>query len=176
MSLIGFYYLPDAISSINGNEDEEEKRRVEIESRENEALREIGRSAALSGDLELILALSPTQFEYTMAAILRMLGMTEIQRVGGRGHFSVDITARDASGRTTLVQCKRRARTKKIGSPEIQKFIGMAHLHHHADLKLFVTTSEYTVHAQALAQQRGIQLMNGSDIEDLARTQRGSTP
>jgi restriction system protein len=175
-SYMGYYFFSDAIASINDIENEEEKHRAENEARETEELQEAGHGAALSGDLESILALSPTQFEYTMAAILRMLGMTEIQRVGGRGHLGVDITARDASGRTILVQCKRRARTKKIGSPEIQKFIGMAHMHHHADLKLFVTTSEYTDDAQALAHLRGIQLMDGSDIEDLARRQRGSTP
>jgi restriction endonuclease Mrr len=153
-----------------------ERHRAEGEARETEELQNAGRVAALSGDLELILALSPTQFEYTMAAILRMLGMTEIQRVGGRGHFGVEITARDPSGRTMLVRRKRSARTKKIGSPEIQKFIEMAHLHHHADLKMFVTTSKYTDHAKALSRLRGIQLMDGSGIEDLARKQRSSTP
>ena len=174
MSYMAYYFLPDAIASINDIENEEEKHRAENEVRETEELQEAGRGAALSGDLELILALSPTQFEYTMAAILRMLGMTDIRRVGGRGQLGVDITARDASGRTMLVQCKRRVRTKKIGSPEIQKFIGMAHTHHQADLKLFVTTSEYTDHARARAHLHGIQVMNGSDIEDLARRHRDS--
>jgi restriction system protein len=104
-----------------------------------------------------------------------MLRMTDIKRVRGRGHLGVAITARDDSGRTVLVQCKRRARNKKIGSPEIEKFIGMAHVRHHADLKLFITTSEYTDHAQARAQLHDVQLMSGSDIEDLARKRRGST-
>jgi restriction endonuclease Mrr len=173
-SWMSYYFFSDAIASINDQENEEEKHRVENEARETEELQEAGHGAALSGNLELILALSPTQFEYTMAAILRMLGMTEIQRVGGRGHLGVAITARDASGRTALVQCKRRAGTKKIGSPEIEKFIGMAHVHHHADLKLLITTSEYTDHARARAHLHGIQLMNGSDIENLARRQRDS--
>ena len=175
-SYMGYYFFPDAIASINDQENEEEKHRVENEAREIEELQEVGLRVALSGDLESILALSPRQFEYTMAAILRMLGMTEMQRGGGRGHLGVAITARDASGRTVLVQCKRPARTKKIGSPEIEKFIGMAHVHHHADLKLFITTSEYTDHARARAQLHGVQLMNGSDIEELARRHRGSTP
>ncbi len=175
-SYMSYYFFSDAIASINDQENEEEKHRVENEAREAQELQEAGHAAAMSGDLESILAFSPAQFEYTMAAILRMLGMTKIQRVGGGGHFGVDISARDASDRTVLVKCKRRARTKKIGSPEIEKFIGMAHLHHHADLKLFVTTSEYTDHAQARAQLHDIQLMNGSDIENLARSQRGSTP
>ncbi|MGC2175261.1 MAG: restriction endonuclease [Acidimicrobiales bacterium] len=168
-SWMSYYFFSDAIASINDQENEEKKHRAENEARETEDLQEAGRSAARSGDLGLILALSPRQFEYTMAAILRLLGMTEIQRVGGRGHLGIATTARDASGCTVLVQCKRRARTKKIGSPEIEKFIGMSHVHQHADLKLFITTSEYTDQARARAQLHDIQLMNGSDIENLAR-------
>lgn len=176
MSYMAYYFLPDALESIKNDENDTEKRQAEQEVRETEALQESARGAALSGDLELILALSPIQFEYTMAAVLRMLGMTALQRVGGRGHPGVDISARDASGRTVLVHCKRRARTKKIGSPDIEKFIGTAHLHHQADIRLYVTTSEYTDHARALAPLHGIQLMNGTDIENLARKQRESTP
>jgi restriction system protein len=174
MTWMGYYSLPDAIASINNDVNEEDKHRVENDARENEDLQEAGHSAARSGDLELILALSPTQFEFTMAAILWMLGMTDIQRVGGRGHFGVDIAARDATGRTMLVRCKRRAKTKKIGSPDIEKFIGVAHMHHQADPKLFIATSDYTDHAQTRAHLHGIELMNGSDIEELARQQRDS--
>jgi curved DNA-binding protein CbpA len=153
---------------------EAERNRAEREAEAAEAQQDEARHAAESGDLAFILALSPTQFEYTMAALLRMLGMTDVERVGGRGDLGVDITARDPSGRTMVVQCKRYARTKKIGSPDIQKFIGMAHVHHKADIKLFVTTSEYTEDARALARHHDIQLMNGSDIENLARRQRES--
>jgi restriction endonuclease Mrr len=173
VSYMGYYFLPDAIASVNDQENEEDRHRVKNEARETEDLQEAGRDAVLSGDLEAILALSPKEFEYTMAAILRMLRMTDIKRVGGRGHLG--ITARDASGCTVLVQCKRRARNKKIGSSEIEKFIGMARVRHHADRKLFITTLEYTDHAQARAQLHDVQLMNGSDIEDLARKLRGST-
>jgi len=148
---------------------------AEYEAREAHRQEDIARSAAESGDLDFILALSPTQFEYTMAAMLRMLGMTNVHRVGGRGDLGVDITATDPSGRSMVVQCKRYARNKKIGSPDIQKFIGMAHVHHQADLKLFVTTSEYTEDARTLAIHHDIQLMNGADIENLARRQREST-
>jgi restriction system protein len=176
MTWMGSYFLPDALESLKNSETETEKHQVENAARETEAQLEAGRGAALSGDLEVILALSTTEFEYTVATILRMLGMTGIQRVGGRGHFGVDIIARDVSGRTILVQFTRRARTKKIGSPEIRKFIGTAHMHHQTDLRMFVTTSEFTGHAQALAHLHDIQLMNGSGIEELARKQRGSTP
>lgn len=174
MTWFGYYFLPDAIASINEIDNEEERHRVENEVRETEEQQGAARGAAQSGDLELILALSPTEFEFAMAAILRMLGMSNIQRVGGSGHLGVDILAGDASGRTIFVQCKRRAKTKKIGSPEIEKFIVKSHLHHQVDLRMFVTTSEYTDHARARAQLHDVQLVDGSDIEDLARRQRNS--
>ena len=153
---------------------EAERARTAREAQQAAAKQEAARAAAQSGDLEFILGLSPTQFEYTMAAMLKMLGMTDVKRVGGRGDLGVDITARDPAGRTMVVQCKRYARAKKIGSPDIQRFIGMAYVHHQADLKLFVTTSDFTDEAQALARRHEIQLMNGSDIEELARRQRES--
>jgi len=81
---VGYYFVPDAIASITDIENEEEKHRAEDEAGETEVLREAGRGAALPGGLEMILSLSPTQFEYTMATILRMLGMNEIQRAVGR--------------------------------------------------------------------------------------------
>lgn len=170
-----YYFFSDAVATINDQESEEEKHRLENQARETEDLQKVGHDAALSGNLDAIVALSPAQFEYTMAAILGMLGMTKMQRAGGKGHFGVEIIARDASGRTVLVQCKRRVKTKKIGSPEIERFIGVARLHHHADRKLFITTSEFTDHAQARAGAHDVQLMNGSDMEELARKQRNST-
>jgi restriction endonuclease Mrr len=175
MSYMGYYFLPDAVESLNNHEKDTKNRRAEREARETKVEEDAAREAALSGDIGLILALSPAQFGYAMAVVLRMLGMKNIQRVGGRGHLSVVITAHDASERTVLVQCKRRASTKKIGSPEIEKFIGMAHLHHHSDLKLFVTTSEYTNRARTLAPLHDVQLMSGSDIENLAQKQRQSS-
>ncbi|MBW4029538.1 MAG: restriction endonuclease [Acidobacteria bacterium] len=102
--------------------------------------------------------------------------MTENQRIGARRHCGVEIIARDPSGHTMRVRCRRRARTKKVGSPEVPKFIEMAHFHHRADPKLFVATSAYTGRATALSCLRDVQLMDGSGNDDLARTRGGTTP
>jgi restriction system protein len=144
---------------------EEQERAFEEDARQGRQARE----DAESGDLDAILGLTPKQFEYTMAALLRLLGCVDVSTVGGRGDLGVDITARDSVGRTMVVQCKRYARHNKIGSPDIQRFIGMAHVHHQADLMLFVTTSDFTSDARGLAARHNIQLMNGSDIVALAR-------
>ena len=173
---MGYYFLPDAFESIEKSETETDKHRAENAARETREEHDAGRGAALSSDLALIMTLSPTEFEFAMATILRMLGMTGIQRVGGGGHHGVDILARDVSGGTILVQCKRRKKTKKVGSPEIRKLVGAAYLHHRTDLKMFVTTSDYTQHARALAQLHDIQLVNGSEIEEIGRRKRNTAP
>jgi restriction system protein len=176
MTFMGYYFYPDAIASINATASDEERHRGESDARVAEDLQEAGHNAALAGNLESIVVLSPTDFEFTMAAYLRMLGMSEIQRVGGRGHFGVEIVARDASGHSVLVRCTRRSGAKKIGLPEIRAFLGTAHMHHRSELRLFVTTSAYTEHARTLAFQHGVQLLDGSDLHDLARRQRSQLP
>jgi hypothetical protein len=123
-------------------------------------------------DIEEILKLSPKDFEQMMAKLLSARGCKDVQVVGKRGDLAVDITARDSAGRSMVVQCKRWAPTHKIGSLDIQHFIGMAHVHHHAERMLFVTTSDYTADARTLAKQHNIQLMNGMDVVVLARQRR----
>ncbi len=63
-----------------------------------------------------------------------------------------------------VIQCKRYAAGNRIGSPAIQTFIGMVHVHHKADRGIFVTTSSYTDGARKLAHQHGLTLWEGSDL------------
>lgn len=97
-----------------------------------------------------------------------------MRRVGGSGDLNADVTARDPQGRSVVVQCKRYAVGNRIGSPAIQTFIGMAHVHHKAERGIFVTTSSYTDDARALARQHGLTLWDGSDLTRMvSRTGRG---
>lgn len=169
MGWMGFYFLPDALESLAGRKAESERDEAENAARETESQHDTGRRAVWSGDIERVAALAPSEFEFAAATVLRMLGMSGIRRVAGRGHFGVDIVARDQSGHTILVQCARRATTKKIGSPEIRKFIGTSRMHHETDLRMYVTTSAFTEHARVLAQQHDIRLISGTDIELLAQ-------
>jgi curved DNA-binding protein CbpA len=131
-------------------------------------------AAARSGDLEVISKQSPLQFEYTMVALLSMLGMTDVHRAGGRAHLAIDLTARDAAGRTVLARCKRYPRTEKTGSPDVQEFVGVAATHQRAAVKLLVTTSDYTAEARELAARHNMQLIDGAGIEQLAQRWRRS--
>jgi len=124
------------------------------------------RAARTLGEL---LALSPAQFEATTAALLRALGYRDVRRVGGPGDRGVDLTCRDRSGHAVVVQCKRYAPGNRVGSPAIQGFIGMV-VQHRAARGLFVTTSDFTGPAIALAREAPIPitLMDGVEIVRLA--------
>ncbi len=133
-----------------------------------------GRSRVRARNLGEMLALTPYQFEEYVAGLLRAQGYKGVRRVGGSGDFNADVTARDPEGRSVVVQCKRYAVGNRIGSPAIQTFIGMVHVHHKAERGIFVTTSSYTDDARALARQHGLTLWDGSDLTRMiSRTSKG---
>jgi hypothetical protein len=119
-------------------------------------------------ELEDLLSLNSQQFEEAVAAILRELGFSRVRVVGHSGDLSVDITCRGTANRLIAVQCKRFNPSNKVGSVEVQKFFGMAKMHHKADEALFVTTSDFTRPAYALAHQHDdLSLWNGFDLAEL---------
>jgi restriction system protein len=99
--------------------------------------------------LENLKAMSPKEFEYTTAEILRRLGYNDVKVIGRSGDLGVDILAYK-DGKKVAVQCKKYIK-KKVSSPEIQLFIGMMITEYKADKGLYVTTSYYTKDAYHLA-------------------------
>jgi hypothetical protein len=121
--------------------------------------------------------LSPSAFEQAVATMLADIGFRKVHRIGGPGDLGVDIAAvhPDDGGRV-VVQCKRYAPGSNIGSKEIQTFIGMTKLHHQAAHGLYVTTSAFTRHAQALAAaHREITLIDGVALAELFAKSKGRT-
>lgn len=114
--------------------------------------------AATLGEL---LALTPARFEQAVGQLLRTQGHGAVRVSGRSGDQQADVTARTPDGRSVIVQCKRYSPGNKVGSPAIQSFIGMAHVHHRADLGMFVTTSTFTEPARKLAKRHKIQLVDG---------------
>lgn len=110
------------------------------------------------GDL---LALTPAQFEAATADLLRQLGYRSIQRKGRPGDLAADISCLDQQGNKVVVQCKRYAPGAKVGSPDIQKFIGMVAIHHEADRGIFITTSQFTAPAEELAKRHSVTRIDG---------------
>lgn len=114
-----------------------------------------------------LLAISPTEFELATGEMLRAWGYHNVQHSGGSGDLAADLTCLDRHGCRVIVQCKRYAPGRAIGSPEIQKFIGMMSVHHHASMGIFVTTSTFTQPACALARQHPIQLIDGEQLDGM---------
>jgi restriction system protein len=111
-----------------------------------------------------------TEFEREVVDLLAELDFRRVDHVGGPGDGGVDIIAEDYQGRTFLVQCKRFAPGKKVGSVDIQKLIG-AVVHQDADGGIFVTTASFTAAATNLAQSGRvpIELIDGQGLARLSR-------
>lgn len=114
--------------------------------------------------LDQLLHLTPTQFEGAVGDLLHDLGYRDVRRVGGAGDLAADLFCRDAQGRSVVVQCKRYAPGKRIGSPTMQSFIGMVVVHHRAERGIFVTTSDFTQPAANLARDHNIALIDGEEL------------
>lgn len=117
------------------------------------------------GDL---LAMTPTQFEREVANILAHLGYRRINHVGKSGDLAADLTCEDARGRSYVVQCKRLGPGQSVGSPAIQSFVGMQHVHHRVDRGVFVTTSRFTKPAVELAKRHNLVLIDGPALTTIA--------
>jgi hypothetical protein len=115
---------------------------------------------------------SRAQFEYLMAVLLEVLGVTDVQRVGSRDDSVVDVTARDPVGRSIVARCRRCTTSEMTGAIDVRQFIDMAGAFQQKALKLLVTTSDFTSDARNLAERHGIQLINGPQVEGLVRKSR----
>lgn len=119
--------------------------------------------------------LSPSQFELFVAQLLRDLGYQHVKHTGGPGDLAVDILCRNGEGRLVAVQCKRYAPDHHVGSPEVQQFIGMITVHHHADRGIYVTTSSFTQPAVNLAKQHDVTLIDGVALSAQLQRTYGKT-
>lgn len=115
-----------------------------------------------------LLLLTPAQFEHSIANLLVDLGFKGVRRTGKAGDLGVDILCRDGQGQSVAVQCKRYAPGARVGSQDIQTFIGMIAVHHGADRGIFVTTAGYTRPAIDLANQHQIRVIDGQELARLA--------
>jgi restriction system protein len=122
-----------------------------------------------SRDLGALLTLTPAEFERRVALILGANGYRDVRVVGGRGDLAADITCRAPSGESVIVQCKQYAPHRKVSSPDVQTFIGMAFAHHRVDRGLFVTTADYTKDARTLAAKHRLELVDGAGLVTMAR-------
>lgn len=133
-----------------------------------------GRRRRFATTLAGFLALDPTGFEHAVANVYRASGFRDMRVVGGSGDLAIDITGRDPTGQPVLVQCKRYAPGKRIGSPEVQKFLGMARYRDEAARRILVTTSDFTRPALDVGRRAGVELVDGAQLVSLALRAAGS--
>lgn len=111
-----------------------------------------------------LLALTPREFELTIGSLLQAHGYRQVRHTGASGDMAADLHAISPQGEYVVVQCKRYAPGQRIGSPDIQRFLGMVIVHHGAQRGIFVTTSSFTTPAQALAHQHNVELIDGQQL------------
>ena len=110
--------------------------------------------------LDVVWAMGDREFEEYVAELCRRDGCTGVQRVGGRGDLGADVIGRLPDGRKLVVQCKRYAKHRTVGSPDLQRFNGTARSEHGADVALFVASCVFTRHARAFAARHRLTLID----------------
>ncbi|MEE4546447.1 restriction endonuclease [Streptomyces sp. V4-01] len=110
------------------------------------------------------LDLDAGQFEEAVAELCRRDGCTDVRVVGGSGDLGADVIATTPTGRRMVVQCKRYAPGRRVGSPDVQRVGGTYAVVHGAELALVVTTAAFTPAAEEYARAAGIRLVDGEEL------------
>lgn len=151
------------LQASSNEQDVAQERTMEKYRRQQEQKREREKRTHLT-TLGEVLTLRSDEFEELVGDLLRESGYTQVRRVGGSGDLAADLIATDSQGRKVIVQCKRYSPEKTVGTPDLQKFIGMLIVEHKADFGIFVTTSSFSQKAieKAKEWQDVLQLVDGN--------------
>ncbi|MFG2978390.1 restriction endonuclease [Streptomyces sp. NPDC048331] len=80
--------------------------------------------------------------------------------MGGANDLGAHVVGHLPHGRKLVVQCKRYAKYRTVGSPDLQKFNGTARSEHGADVPLFVASCKFTEQARSFAARHGLVLVD----------------
>lgn len=106
-------------------------------------------------------ALSWQDFETYIAGLCRRDGCTKVVVSGKSGDLGADVIGYLADGRKLVIQCKKYAPARGVGSQDMQRFVGTARPEHGADVALFVTTGRtFTSAALGLALRQDVVAMH----------------
>ncbi|GGZ20655.1 restriction endonuclease [Streptomyces poonensis] len=110
--------------------------------------------------LDTVWAMDDRQFEMFVAELCRRDGCTEVERVGGAGDLGADVTGVLPDGRRFVIQCKRYAKHRTVGSRDIQTFNGTARAEHGAEVPFFVASCVFTKPARDFAARHRLCLID----------------
>jgi restriction system protein len=131
---------------------------------ERQRLAEQARMQALRS-MDAVWKMDYGEFEDHVAALCRRDGCTDVKRVGGPRDRGADVIGFLPDGRKIVVQCKRYARERKVGSPDAQRFNGTARAEHGADVPLIIASCKFTRDARSFAAKHKLVLV---DVDLLA--------
>ncbi|MEU2687971.1 restriction endonuclease [Streptomyces hygroscopicus] len=110
--------------------------------------------------LDAVWAMDDREFEEYIAELCRRDGCTGVKRVGGAGDLGADVIGWLPDGRKIVIQCKRYAKHRTVGSRDIQTFNGTARAEHGADVPLFVASCVFTGPARTFAARQHLTLID----------------
>ncbi|MEV7379892.1 restriction endonuclease [Streptomyces lydicus] len=110
--------------------------------------------------LDAVWAMDDRQFEQYVAELCRRDGCTDVRRVGGAGDLGADVTGQLPDGRRLVIQCKRYAKHRTVGSRDLQTFNGTARAEHRADVPVFVASCVFTKPARDFAARHDLCLID----------------
>lgn len=114
------------------------------------------RRRRITRSLAAVDAMDGTAFEHHVAALCERDGCTQVQVNGGAGDLGADVTGRLPDGRYMVIQCKRYAPDRSVGSPDMQRFVGTARPVHNAEVAILVASCRFTGPARDLAHTQRI--------------------
>jgi HJR/Mrr/RecB family endonuclease len=126
------------------------------------------RHGPVETSVDQFLSMTPREFELAVGRILGRHGY-RLTVTGGPGDLVADLTGTDPDGLPTVVQCKRYAPGHPVGSRDVQLLMALGVRHHKAERLVLVTTSDFTDPARDLADEHGVDLISGEELEDLTR-------
>jgi restriction system protein len=132
------------------------------------ACRQVRVEAARAAEIASYHQMTSRQFEHAVAYLCQRDGCTDVQVVGGAGDLGADVKALAPDGRRIVVQCKRYAGTRKVGSPDMQRFGGTCYTVHGAHVAVLVTTSTFTRQAVEYGTRHGIRCYDNEALSGWA--------
>lgn len=116
--------------------------------------------------LEDIKSLSWKEFEEFIGSLFEKLGYA-VEVTGGLDDGGIDLIIRK-EGRTSFVQCKK-YQTSKVSLSMVRDFYGAMNANLNFESGYFITTGIFTLEAKHFAEDKPIELIDGSKLMDYVR-------